>query len=169
MSASHEMLRLVTFGVGDSLYAAEIAHVERVLRHESVHPLPGMPAWVDGVIDYQGRVVPVMDLRRRFGLDDGLRRGAGRLLVFTLGGDVVAAAVDRVIDVRSVTAGDIAPPPRLVRGTASEFLRGMVRQGDKMILVLDLLRLLSDDEQASLPECLVAPDVAEAAGRSPDA
>lgn len=169
MNSGHPMLRLVTFGIGDSLYAAEIVHVERVLRHESVHPIPGMPAWVDGVIDYQGRVVPVMDLRRRFGLDDGVRRGAGRLLVFALGGDVVAAAVDRVVDVRSVSADDIAPPPRLVRGSASEFLRGMVRQGDEMILLLDLLRLLSDDERASLPECLVSSEIAGAAGRVRDA
>lgn len=159
MSTAESVMRLVTFGVGDSWYAAEIGHVERVLRHEAVYAVPGMPEWVEGVIDYQGRVVPVVDLHRRFGLPLGSREGAGRLLVFTLGDESIAAAVDRVIDVRTVAPGDLAPPPRLVRGTASEFLRGMVRQGEAMLLLLDLLRLLSVDEQAALRDSLDAPGI----------
>lgn len=165
MSGSDQVQRLVTFVIGDSWYAADIAHVERVLRHEAVYAVPGMPRWVEGVIDYQGRVVPVVDLHRRFGLPERERGDAGRLLVFTVGGDVVAASVDRVIDVRSVAAGELAPPPRLVRGAASEFLRGMVRDGEAMVLVLDLLRLLSGDEQAALQECLDAPAIAATDGR----
>lgn len=166
MSGADQVQRLVTFVLGESWYAADIAHVERVLRHEAVYAVPGMPSWVEGVIDYRGRVVPVVDLHRRFGLPEGERANGGRLLVFTLGDDVIAASVDRVVDVRSVAAGELAPPPRLVRGAGSEFVRAMMRDGEAMVLVLDLLRLLSDDEQAALEGCLDAPGIAAAAGRA---
>lgn len=169
MSARNPAMRLVTFGVGDSWFAADIVHVERVLRHDAVFPIPGMPAWMEGVIEHQGRVVPVVDLHRRFGLAGDAPRGSGRLLLFTLGEDVMAAAVDRVVDVRPVAAGELAPPPRLVRGIAGDFLRGMVRQGDAMILVLDLPRLFSDDEQATLKSCVDATPVVAPAGHPIDA
>ena len=75
-------IRLVTFGIGDTWYAAEIAYVERVLRHEGVHPVPNMPPWMEGVLEHHGRIVPVIDLRRRFGLVEGDGRaptsGGGR-------------------------------------------------------------------------------------------
>ncbi|MBK9407872.1 MAG: chemotaxis protein CheW [Gemmatimonadetes bacterium] len=168
-------IRLVTFGIGDAWYAAEIAYVERVLRHEGVHPVPNMPPWMEGVLEHQGRIVPVIDLRRRFGLVEGDGRaptsGGGRLLLLSLGADVVAAAVDRVVDVRAVAEGEIASPPRLVRGVAGEFLKGMVRRDDVMVLVLDIPRLLSPDEHLALDGCVPPPAAAvvAAAGSLDDA
>lgn len=169
MNTNEQVLRLVTFGVGNASYAADIACVERVLRHEGVHAIPGMPSWMEGVIAYQGRVVPVVDLRRRFGLAEGSGGAGGRLLVFTLGDDAIAAAVDRVVDVRTIARGELAPPPRLASGPSAAFLRGMVRQGEAMVVVLDPMRLLSDEEQASLHDCIDAPAADVADGRSPDA
>lgn len=171
-------VRLVTFGIGEAWYAAEIGYVERVLRHEGVHAVPNMPVWMDGVLEHQGRIVPVIDLRRRFGLADAdpeARRGAGgagRLLLLSCGDDCVAAAVDRVVDVRAVAEGEIAPPPRLVRGVAGDFVKGMVRRDDWMVLVLDIPRLLSPEEHLSLDGCLRSPDalaVVAAAGPLADA
>lgn len=164
MTARAPTTRFVTFGIGDAWYAAEIGFVERVLRHEGVHPVPNMPAWMEGVLEYQGRIIPVIDLRRRFALDAGehpaVPGGGGRLLLLSLGDDVVAAAVDRVVDVRAVADGDIAPPPRLLRGVAGEFLKGMVRRDDLMVLVLDVPRLLSPDEHLALDGTLRSPDAA---------
>lgn len=168
MSTNEQALRLVTFGVGDVWYAAEIAYVERVLRHEGVHAIPGMPSWVEGVIAYQGRVVPVIDLHRRFGMVEEARSDNARLLVLASGGDAIAVTVDRVVDVRTVAPGGLAPPPRLVRGASAEFLRGMVRQDDAMVLVLDPRHLLSDEEQASLHEQCDAPEGIVAVGRPHD-
>lgn len=171
--------RLVTFGVGDAWYAADIAFVERVLRREGVHPVPNMPFWMDGVLEHQGRFVPVIDLRQRFAMAGGVGEAApsmaedcagrggsgsapGRLLVLSLGSEVVAAAVDRVVDVRAVMTSDIAPPPALVRGVTGEFLTGMVRRDAQVVYVLDIPKLLSPDEHRVLDGYRAAPVAAAA-------
>ncbi|MEP7380114.1 MAG: chemotaxis protein CheW [Gemmatimonadota bacterium] len=157
--------RLVTFGIGPAWYAVDVAHVERVLRYESVVPIPTMPSWMEGIIEYHGRVVPVIDLRRRFGLPGDVAVAGRRLLVLTLGDDVVAATVDRVVDVRPVADDAIAPPPRLARGMAGEFLIGVVRRPEGMVFVLDVARLLTPDDHQVIDSCLEYPEVPLAAGQ----
>ena len=169
-------VRLVTFGVGDAWYAAEISCVERVLRREGVHPVPNMPPWMEGVLEHQGRFVPVIDLRQRFASPgtvaeasstgapgDGAPArnpgagGSGRLLLLSLGSEVVAAAVDRVVDVRAVMTTEIAPPPRLLRGVTGEFVTGMVRRDAQVVYILDVPKLLSPDEHRALDGYRAAP------------
>lgn len=137
--------RLVTFGIGEAWYAVDVAHVERVLRHEGVFPVPNMPPWMAGILEHQGRVIPVLDLRRRLGVTGQGDPASGRLLLLAAHDEVVAAAVDRVVDVRPVADAEIAPPPALVRDAAGEFLCGMVRRNDAMVFVLDAERLLASD------------------------
>jgi len=154
MTARAPMQRLVTFGIGSAWYAADVAYVERVVRHEGVCPIPGMPAWMEGILAHHGGVVPVIDLRKRFGLDGGPVEGGGRLLLLSLGADVVAAAVDRVVDVRAVAESDVAPPPRQIPRLAGELQRGVVRRGESMVLVLDVPRLIGPDDRLLLDGCL---------------
>ncbi len=138
--------RLVTFGIGEAWYAIDVAHVERVLRNEGVFPVPNMPPWMAGILEYQGRVIPVLDLRRRLGATGEGDAASGRLLLLTSHDDVVAAAVDRVVDVRPVADAEVAPPPALVRDAAGAFLCGVVRRNDAMVFVLDAERLLGSDD-----------------------
>ena len=145
-----DVSRLITFRVGGALYAADIANVERVLRHETSRPVPDMPSWMEGVLEYQGRILPVIDLRVRFGAGHHEATGGRRLLVVSLGTEWVAAAVDQVLDVRAVAAADIAPPPAIVRGFSGEFLRGVVRRGNDLVLVLDFHRILDSSDRVSL-------------------
>ena len=86
--------QIVTFRLGDELFAADIFSVERVLRYTPPTPVPNVPAWIDGVIDYQGRVVPVIDLRKRFELPEAPVPADGRILVLTVDGEWVAVTVD---------------------------------------------------------------------------
>ena len=142
--------QIVTFRLGDELFAADIQAVERVLRYAAPTPIPNVPAWIEGVIDYHGRVVPVIDLRRRFEMPAADRRDAARILVFNVGGDWVAATVDTVVDVSAVTDGAVIPPPPFFRGLAGEYLRALVRRGDRLVLLLDAARLLSATERLVL-------------------
>ena len=150
MNKRSDDFRLITFRVGGALYAADIATVERVLRHETSRPVPNMPSWMEGVLEYEGRILPVIDLRVRFGVGQDRETGGGRLLVVSLVTEWVAVAVDQVLDVRAVAAADIASPPAMVRGFSGEFLRGVVRRGNDLVLVLDFHRTLSSTDQASL-------------------
>ena len=142
--------QIVTFRLGDELFAADIHAVERVLRYAAPTPIPNVPAWIEGVIDYHGRVVPVIDLRRRFELPAGDRPDAARILVFNVGAEWVAATVDAVVDVSAVADGAVVPPPAFFHGLAGEYLRGLVRRGDRLVLLLDAARLLSATERLVL-------------------
>jgi purine-binding chemotaxis protein CheW len=149
--------QIVTFRIGDELFAADIFSVERVLRYTPPTPVPNVPRWIEGVIDYQGRVVPVINLRRRFELPDAPVPGEGRILVLAVDDEWVAATVDGVLDVSALDASKVAPPPTLFRGLSAGFVRGVVRRGDRLVVLLDVARLFSTDERIVLEPPSEAP------------
>ncbi|MGH7712289.1 MAG: chemotaxis protein CheW [Gemmatimonadaceae bacterium] len=150
MTASSSSVRLVTFRLGEDLFAAPIEAVERVLRYQTPRSVPNLPAWISGVIEYGERIVPVIDLRRRFELPPAAHSPQMRLLVLSTGGEWAAVLVDAVLDVRTVQASDVVPPPPLFRGLAAEYLRGVTRRDDQLVIMLDSDRLLSASERLVL-------------------
>ena len=145
-----ELSQIVTFRLGDDLFAADIYSVERVLRWQAPTPIPNVPDWIEGVIDYQGRVVPVISLRQRFELPAREVASETRILVLNAGGEWIAATVDAVLEVASLEAGGVQPPPPLFRGIAGEYLKGIARRGDKLVIFLDVERLLSTTDRLRL-------------------
>jgi purine-binding chemotaxis protein CheW len=143
MSHVAESTRLVTFRLGSNLFAAEIHAVQRVLRYEQPRALPDMPEWMEGVVDYQGTMVPVIDMRRRFGLAPVTPGPQARLMVCAASGGLAAMLVDAVLDVKPVQPGDLMDPPALFRGLAREYLKGLTRRHDQLVVVLDVESLLS--------------------------
>ncbi len=141
---TNELSKLVTFRLGDDLFAAGIFSVERVLRYQPPTSVPDLPPWVPGVIEYQSRVLPVIDLRRRFELPETTVRPETRILVLNAGNDWVGAVVDAVVEVATVDPSQISPPPPFFRGLASEYLKGICRRGERLVIVLDIDRLLAE-------------------------
>lgn len=148
MSNAVESTRLVTFRLGEHLFAAEIHAVQRVLRYEAPRALPDMPEWMEGVVDYQGTMVPVIDMRRRFGLSATAPGQQARLMVCAAPRGLAAMLVDAVLDVKPVEPADLLEPPELFRGLAGEYLRGLTRRNGQLVVVLDVESLLSS--QAAL-------------------
>jgi purine-binding chemotaxis protein CheW len=142
--------QLVTFRLGDDLFAADIYSVERVLRYQAPTAIPNVPEWIDGVIDYRGRIISVIDLRLRFGLERIAPRPESRILVFSVGNEWIGAIVDAVLEVASPTPEELAPPPAMFRGLSAEFLRGVVRRNDRLIVFLEVTKLLTTDERLVL-------------------
>ncbi len=144
---STELTKLVTFRLGDDLFAADIFSVERVLRHTPPTPVPDLPPWIEGVIEYQSRVVPVIDLRRRFELAEAPIRTETRIVVFNTAAEWVGAVVDAVVEVAAVEAGQIVAPPVFFRGLAGEYLKGIAKWEDRLVIVLDMERLLATTDR----------------------
>ena len=150
MTAPGIASQIVTFRLGDELFAADIFSVERVLRYTAPTVVPNVPDWIEGVIDYQGRVVPVINLRKRFELPGAPIPSDARILVLTVDDEWVAATVDGVLDVSALDASRLAPPPPLFRGLSGGYLRGLVRRGDRLVVFLDVARLFSTNERIVL-------------------
>jgi purine-binding chemotaxis protein CheW len=163
------LVKLVTFQLGTDRFAADVFSVERVLRYVAPNAVPDMPAWIAGVIDYRGAVVPVIDLRRRIGLPADERPATARILVLSTSDGWVGAIVDAVLEVASVAASHISPPPALFRGLASEFMRGITHVRDQLVVVLEVDRVLSStariafDAAAEAGTSAVAPEAESAA------
>lgn len=146
-------LQFVVFRLGNQPFALGISQVERILRHQPPAALPGAPAFLEGVVPYGGGVVPVIDLRKRLGLDAALRDET-RLIVVHLEDQQAAVVVDQVLEVQRVDARLITPPPRMVRGLAAKYVSGMIARGDGTIVILNAGRLLTSTERLALTEAL---------------
>jgi purine-binding chemotaxis protein CheW len=143
MSSAVESTRLVTFRLGEHLFAAEIQAVQRVLRYETPRALPEMPGWMEGVVDYLGTMVPVIDMRRRFGLSAAAPGPQARLMICEAGRGLAAMLVDAVLDVKPVNPADLLDPPELFRGRGSEYLKGLTRRNGQLVVLLDVEHLLT--------------------------
>jgi purine-binding chemotaxis protein CheW len=123
-----------------------------VLRYTAPSPIPNLPAWLEGVIDHRGRMVPVIDLRKRLQREAAAPNAQTRIVVFNTHPEWLAAIVDAVPDVLVVEASSILAPPALVRGLSGEYLLGMVTYRHDVVLVMDIARLLTSSEVLSLQE-----------------
>jgi purine-binding chemotaxis protein CheW len=142
--------QVVTFRLGDDHFAVDIGSVERVLRYSKPTTVPRLPEWIEGVIDYEGRAVPVIDLRRRFGLPPTDPRLETRTIVFTTGEEWIGTVVDAVLEVTTVSPEQLTPPPTIFRGLSADYLRGLVRTGRRMLIFLEISRLLTATERLEL-------------------
>ncbi len=147
--------QLVTFRLGEDQFAADIFSVERVLRYTKPRPVPDLPPWMEGVLDYSGRVVPVIDLRARFGAA-GERPAGARIVVCEADGDWIAMTVDSVQEVTAIDASQVEPPPPVFRGLTKEYLTGMVRRAGGVLVVLNVRHLLTSQERLQLERAVGA-------------
>src|ERR687890_343008 len=125
MIASGDDIQLVSFRVGVQEFAFDILQVERILRHVVPAPLPRAPAFLEGVVPYEGGAVPVVDLRKRFELDAPIREET-RLMVVDLGDQRVGVVVDEVREVLRVDSRTITAPSPVVRGLAAAYISGII-------------------------------------------
>lgn len=149
---STEADKLVTFRLGEDYFAADIYSVERVLRYTPPTPVPDMPAYIEGVMDYQGRVVPIVNLRLRFELPAAPAVSETRILVLNVAGEWIGVVVDAVTEVAAYDRAAVSAPPKLFRGLSAEYLKGIVRRGERLVIFLDVDHLLSSTERISLQE-----------------
>ena len=151
-TTTQEALQIVTFAVAGDLFAADIFAVERVLRYTPPRPVPNTPSWLLGVIDYQDRVVPVLDIRVRFELPPAEATMATRIVVFDVDKQWIGALVDSVQEVVTIPRADIEPPPALFRGLTKEYLMGMLRRPKGVVIVLEPAKLFTSQERLVLEQ-----------------
>jgi len=150
MTQSGDDIQVVVFRVGGQEFAFNVFHVQRILRYEQPAPLPKAPAFLEGVMQVQGAVVPVIDLRKRFELRDAPLREETRSMVLEAEGLVVAVVVDAVLEVLRVPAEIVAAPPSVVKGLAAEYIQGIISLGARTVILLQTTRLLTSAERIAL-------------------
>ena len=145
-----EERQLVVFQLGAELYGVDIARVHEIIRLQTITRVPRAPSFVEGVINLRGKVIPVVDLRRRFGLPTAEHTRATRIVVVEIGDQVVGIIVDSVSEVLRVSTATIEPPSPVVAGIDSEYLHGIAKLPERLVILLDLDRVLAREERRAL-------------------
>lgn len=138
----------LSFGLADDLYAIPIVKVREILGGaQRVTRIPNSPAFLKGLINLRGSVLPLVDVREEFGLPAGPYDRFTVVIVAEVAGAVVGLAVDSVVDVVSLGERDIQPPPaNLSAQVRADFIAGLAEVGDRLLVLLDLDRVLTDDQ-----------------------
>jgi purine-binding chemotaxis protein CheW len=147
-----ELLQLVTFSIGDEEFGVEILKVQEIIRMLEITKVPRAPEFVEGVINLRGKVIPILDLRKRFGLAARDHDKHTRIIVIEINSMIVGFIVDSVSEVLRIPADTVEPPPPVVSGLDSEYISGVGKLEDRLLIMLDLDRLLSNEEQDVLSQ-----------------
>lgn len=142
--------QVVVLELAGEAYGVEIGRVEEIIRMQAITRIPNGPAFIEGVTNLRGRVIPVLDLRKRFGLPASEATRRSRIVVGELGEHTVGLVVDGVSEVLLVGSDAVEPPSTLVTSADSAFLRGVAKLEERLILLLDLSRILTQAEQEDL-------------------
>ena len=143
--------QLVVFDLANEHYGVDIAAVEGIIKMQSITVVPHTPAFVEGVTNLRGEVLPVIDLRKRFGLPLDQARGKDtRIVVVEIDGKKVGMVVDAVSEVLRVSDEAIEPPSPIVTTVDSAFIRGIAKVDERLIILVELSKVLSTEEQAGL-------------------
>ncbi len=147
---SKEVLQLVTFRLGSEEFSMDILKVQEIIRHMDLTRVPRTPDFVDGVINLRGRVIPVIDLRKRFGMTADERTNETRIIVADVNNSIVGLKVDAVSEVLRLPSDTVEPPPLLVKGTESDYIKGVGKLEGRLIILLDIGKILSKTERDAL-------------------
>jgi purine-binding chemotaxis protein CheW len=146
-----DLLQLVTFRIGEEEFGVDILRVQEIIRIMEITRVPKSPDFVEGVINLRGKVIPIIDLRKRFGLEVKEHDKHTRIIVIEMNNMIVGFVVDAVSEVLRIPADTVEPPPPAVMGGIdSEYISGVGKLEDRLLILLDLDKLLSQEEQAEL-------------------
>jgi purine-binding chemotaxis protein CheW len=137
---------VLVFILGEEEYGVDILKVQEIRGYEKVTPLPASPDYLKGVVNLRGTIVPVIDLRVKFGLGNPTYDSLTVVVILRIGSRVIGIVVDGVSDVIRLAPGDVKAAPQLGSVVDSSFLAGLATQNERMILLLDIEKFLSSGE-----------------------
>ncbi|MDR2050954.1 MAG: chemotaxis protein CheW [Deltaproteobacteria bacterium] len=145
-----ELIQLVTFSIGEEEFGVDILKVQEIIRTMEITKVPRAQAFVEGVINLRGKVIPIIDLRRRFNLPSKTHDKHTRIIVIEINNMIVGFVVDSVSEVLRIPAGTVEPPPAVVAGMESDYISGVGKLHDRLLILLDLDKLLSSADIEAL-------------------
>ncbi len=140
----------VTFRLDDEIYGINVMLVQEVLRVTDIAPVPGAPNYVIGIINLRGNVVTVIDTRMRFGLPPKEMDDATRIVIIEAENQTVGIVVDSVSEVVDVYSNEIETAPNVGNDETARYIEGVVSRAEELLILVDLNKLLSDDEWADM-------------------
>ncbi|HYZ16047.1 MAG TPA: chemotaxis protein CheW [Candidatus Acidoferrum sp.] len=145
-----ETIQVVSFKLGSEEYGVDIAQVQEINRMVAITHVPRAPQFMEGVINLRGQLIPIIDLRARFGMPRTEHTKNTRIVVTEIGAKRVGMVVDSVSEVLRLPTDHIEDAPEMITGVDTEYIRGVGKIEDRLIILLDLARIISGAEKREL-------------------
>lgn len=145
-----ELCQLVIFWLGKEEFAVFINQVQEIVRLLPITPLPKVPAFVEGIVNLRGNIVPILALRKKFNLEQGEHTKDTRIIVVNIEGAMIGMIVDSVSEVFRISKNVIEPAPPLISNVEAEFVHGVANINKRLIILLDLKKILTKEERKTL-------------------
>ena len=142
-----EELKILIFRVNNEYYATDIMEVERILGHEEPTKLPDSPKFIEGVINYENKILPIIRLDRRFNLTECENKDESKIIVTKQNNGKIGVVVDAVTEVRDVKSSLVESAPEIVSGVSRRYIRGLIKVDNRIIIFLELATILTDEEK----------------------
>ncbi len=147
---TRQEIQLACFKIGPELYALDIMKIKEIIRPQKLTPIPKAPSFIEGVINLRGAVIPVADMRKRFGQPVTKETRKNRIVVCSLVGKIIGLLVDEVTEVRRYSRKEISPAPQYIKGAQADYFLGVAHRDDDLVMLVDLEKVLSTDERIEL-------------------
>lgn len=138
--------QFVVFHLEDELYGVDIHQVRGIEKLLPLTRVPNAPSFVKGVCNLRGSVIPVIDLKKRLDIPGGLDESKAKIIIVNIGRQTVGMTIDAAADVVSFESEDIEPSPSLVTGIDVEFIEGVAKISNRLLIILSLERILTVDQ-----------------------
>lgn len=138
--------QVVSFKIGRELFGVYIHMVQEIVRVPEITPVPEMPPFVEGVINLRGKIVSIVDLNRRLKIGESVKSRSSRILIVEVEKKVVGLLVDAVTEILRIPPESIEPAPDIVTSVGAEYIMGVGKMTDKLIILLDLKNILRPEE-----------------------
>lgn len=146
------MRKFTIFKIGDEIFGIGIERVVEILRVQKIFTIPGLPEFLSGVMSVRGNIVPVMDLRRRFGIKPSGNKE--RIIIVRYGQEKIGFLVDDIKEILPLAPEEIRTPPSIFKGFKTEYLTGLGKHGERIIILLNIDNLLTSEEKIILRESI---------------
>jgi purine-binding chemotaxis protein CheW len=146
--------QMVLFKVGGETFGVEINLVKEIVPFQDITPVPDSYDFVEGIINLRGKIVTVIDMRRRLRAPAAAREKTTRIIILDLDGRLMGMVVDAASEIVRIADESIGPPPELINEIGSNYILGIARLGERLIVLLDLRRILSAEEVGKLDELI---------------
>jgi purine-binding chemotaxis protein CheW len=143
-----ELIQLVSFNLDQEEYGVDVLKVREIIRMPTVTRVPNTPNYVEGVINLRGKVIPIISMRKKFGLGEVDNDKQTRIMVMDVDGELMGFIVDAVSEVIRISGSEIQPSPAVVAsGIDQECIAGVINQTERLLVLLDLEKMFSQDER----------------------
>jgi purine-binding chemotaxis protein CheW len=149
-------VQVVSFQLGAEEYGVEISQVQEIIRMVEITHVPRAPHFMEGVINLRGQLIPIIDLRTRFGMPREEATKSTRVVVIEVGGKRVGMVVDSVSEVLNIPVESVEDAPEMIVGVGTEYIQGVGKVGDRLIIMLDLTMVITGEEKRELEAAEVA-------------